>query len=385
MAKAVTLGAASGLLEDADEEEEEMEALLGGPQAASSKPLAASASLGQQRRKTRRAEEEGNTFARVLAAWNEPVGIATVAPAWLKEGVVCTEEEEECLAQLRHLASVAYSQEEPTHELQLRRYFAAVRSPAEARELPEGKDPRWKELGFQAEDPRTDFRGGGLLALQNMCFLAEAYPERTVRMLREAAPASSSGNGVAEYLFSAACINISAILVLLLGLNVTPSMSPVRSMPCPVHSVARKNFARALVAGAAAASKTPQLAGDVESSAAGVPAAEAREVLAELFSNAVFKLHAEWRVVCVRKPNATLLDFGDALSGTAVALERFLGGLAVGKDVSSPSRLFAPLELIDPAHWYTQCQNQFARCCSGAQEVACRLCAAVAQLLTEFG
>ena len=33
----------------------------------------------------------------------------------------------------------------------------------------------WTALGFQGTDPLTDFRGGGLLSLQQLAFFAENY------------------------------------------------------------------------------------------------------------------------------------------------------------------------------------------------------------------
>ncbi|CAE7270213.1 elmoB [Symbiodinium pilosum] len=69
------------------------------------------------------------------------------------------------------------------HEAYLQEYFKAAApalSPLEKdrsriERLPEGRrDHRWKELGFQDEDPRTDFRGGGLLSLKCL-FASQAY------------------------------------------------------------------------------------------------------------------------------------------------------------------------------------------------------------------
>jgi len=35
--------------------------------------------------------------------------------------------------------------------------------------------PQWQQLGFQSDDPATDFRGGGLLSLRCLVFFAEHY------------------------------------------------------------------------------------------------------------------------------------------------------------------------------------------------------------------
>jgi hypothetical protein len=33
--------------------------------------------------------------------------------------------------------------------------------------------PRWVEMGWQQKDPSSDFRGAGLIALQNLIYLAQ--------------------------------------------------------------------------------------------------------------------------------------------------------------------------------------------------------------------
>ena len=37
------------------------------------------------------------------------------------------------------------------------------------------KGPTWKEIGFQGNDPSTDVRGGGLLAMQCLEHFAEVH------------------------------------------------------------------------------------------------------------------------------------------------------------------------------------------------------------------
>jgi len=268
---------------------------------------------------------------------------------------------------LVNLASVSYDAEEPTHERELKRFFAAVRSPAEARSLPSGRDARWKELGFQTDDPRTDFRGGGFLSLQSMTWLAEAYPDQTERVLRESASKTS------EYLFAAACINIAMMIVLLLGLNSRPSMSPVRSMPSPANPFVRKRFAAVLCA---------RLQGSPDSEST---RAAAMDVLGELFASTVFKLHAEWRAVCARKPGATLLDFGEALTGTAVVLERLLGSLCAPapSGLSHLGAAFSAIEGLDPRAWSTRSWNSSVRWRASLLQGVCRFFCLLAQLIDE--
>ena len=44
-------------------------------------------------------------------------------------------------------------------------------------------NPLWKTFGFQNIDPRTDFRGGGVISLKIMIHYAQTYPENIKRML----------------------------------------------------------------------------------------------------------------------------------------------------------------------------------------------------------
>lgn len=331
-------------------------------------PAAVPVKLGVARAQSMQGLETADTLvSRVTAAWRQPIGTAAAVPEWLRRRVVVTVEEEECLAQLRRLASVTYDNEDPMHDRTLRRFFGAVRSPEEARGLAAGKDPRWKELGFQSEDPRTDFRGGGLLALQNMCYLAETYPDHVKQMLQEASGRQARDRGgtgsCSEYLFAAACVNISSMLVLLLGLNVVRGLSPVRDMPCPVNSIALKTFARTLCF--------------VVDQTEGVAASE---VLGELFSNAVMKLHAEWQTTCTLKPGATLLDFGEALASTAVALERLLDSLEPCNKGKPFQTIFSVLDFVKPRTRMTRCHNLVWRWYAALLETLCRVIAALAEL-----
>lgn len=41
---------------------------------------------------------------------------------------------------------------------------------------------KWKEIGFQSKNPRTDFRGAGHLGLLCFMYLIEYYPAEFDRM-----------------------------------------------------------------------------------------------------------------------------------------------------------------------------------------------------------
>merc|ERR1711865_714094 len=188
-----------------------------------------------------------------------------------------------------------------------------------------------------------------------MCQLAENYPDQVHDMIRDAAGKKSN------YLFAAACINVSSLVVLLLGLNTRRGLSPAKGMPCPANMMARKNFARVIAASARPGACT------------------ASEVLGELFSCVTMKLHTEWRAVCTRKPEATLLDFGEALINTATALEHLLDTLHPGDDQPIAS-VFSRLDFIMPGHWLVRSQLLLFRWISAVLEATCRLIAVVSEL-----
>jgi ELMO domain-containing protein len=39
------------------------------------------------------------------------------------------------------------------------------------------KDERWMKFGFQNQNPRTDFRGAGILGVRNLIYFAENHKE----------------------------------------------------------------------------------------------------------------------------------------------------------------------------------------------------------------
>mmetsp|Transcript_4498 Transcript_4498/g.11489 ORF Transcript_4498/g.11489 Transcript_4498/m.11489 type:complete len:299 (-) Transcript_4498:267-1163(-) len=103
---------------------------------------------------------------------------------------------------LRVLQGTHYT--DPAHEHLLREVWALL-----GRGKPyERTSAKWGDVGFQGKDPATDFRGQGLLGLQNILFLARAHKEDCLRMLEQ----HSAG-----FPFALAVINISSFLMDVLG------------------------------------------------------------------------------------------------------------------------------------------------------------------------
>lgn len=83
------------------------------------------------------------------------------------------------------------------------------------RELPPLKSELWKEMGWQGTDPSTDFRGGGLISLENLIFFAKNYPASFQRLLNK----QDGKRADWEYPFAVAGVNLSFMLVQMLDLQ----------------------------------------------------------------------------------------------------------------------------------------------------------------------
>lgn len=94
--------------------------------------------------------------------------------------------------------------------------------PGEASQL---QSERWKDMGWQGTNPATDFRGGGLISLQNLLFMASQKPElfsalmhKTKGQRAQDTPLEAGGRG-GEYPFAAAGVNFSHMLIEMLDLR----------------------------------------------------------------------------------------------------------------------------------------------------------------------
>ncbi|GAB4858020.1 hypothetical protein Ancab_015923 [Ancistrocladus abbreviatus] len=94
------------------------------------------------------------------------------------------------------------------------------------REIPPPKSELWKEMGWQGQDPSTDFRGGGFISLQNLIYFAEKYPESFQCLLHK----QDGKRAEWEYPFAVAGVNISFMLAQMLDLQTgkPSSLSGVR-------------------------------------------------------------------------------------------------------------------------------------------------------------
>lgn len=107
------------------------------------------------------------------------------------------DEERYTLHRLKKKIGVLYDQSNESHEKKLFTYYSTI-FPGES---PNKISPRWQRIGFQSNNPRTDFRGGGILSLDMMHYTAEAYPNEFRYMV--------SQSNTFGYPLSTTLINIS--------------------------------------------------------------------------------------------------------------------------------------------------------------------------------
>lgn len=110
-------------------------------------------------------------------------------------------------------SAVMFDGENPEHRAALARLWTA----AFPRDLPSdgGPSERWKDMGWQGKDPATDFRGGGVMGLDNLLGLHQHFPQAFSALLNKSRGTRAS----IEYPFAVAGVNITFALMSMLGLR----------------------------------------------------------------------------------------------------------------------------------------------------------------------
>jgi len=114
----------------------------------------------------------------------------------------------ERLVSLRSRLAISYDPTDDEHSAQLIRLGAAA---FDDQEFKENKSARWKTIGFQGEDPATDFRAGGLYALQNLLYFVHTQRPAFIRCTTDAI---SGVGGMAEHHLPWACAGINLTFTL---------------------------------------------------------------------------------------------------------------------------------------------------------------------------
>ena len=102
-------------------------------------------------------------------------------------------------------AKTPYSESNAAHEKLLMRLWDTLRP---AQRLSARKSSDWEQLGFQGDNPATDFRGMGTLGLHNLVAFATTCGLDANRLL-----ADCNRNGLRWYSFAITGINLTADLI----------------------------------------------------------------------------------------------------------------------------------------------------------------------------
>ncbi|PAA55028.1 hypothetical protein BOX15_Mlig027399g1 [Macrostomum lignano] len=103
---------------------------------------------------------------------------------------------------------VAFSNDCAEHEAKLAKLWTAL---CPGQPLSGRICKQWGDIGFQGDDPQTDFRGMGMLGLEQLLFLASRYPSQAAAVL------SQSQHPVSGFPFAVAGINIGHLVWRLLA------------------------------------------------------------------------------------------------------------------------------------------------------------------------
>ncbi|GBG87340.1 hypothetical protein CBR_g45400 [Chara braunii] len=84
---------------------------------------------------------------------------------------------------------------------------------------------QWKDMGWQGRDPSTDFRGGGFISLENLLYFANEHPRQFRRIFNK----ETGKRADWEYPFAVAGLNVTFMLVELLGLRADSKVPTTRA------------------------------------------------------------------------------------------------------------------------------------------------------------
>jgi len=98
--------------------------------------------------------------------------------------------------------AILYDTSNPEHEELLLKLWSLLK-PGE--ELRERVSYQWTEIGFQGEDPATDFRGMGILGLRQLVYFSEFRSDRALQLL------SKSNHPTKGYPFAIVGISMTAL------------------------------------------------------------------------------------------------------------------------------------------------------------------------------
>ncbi|ELT96056.1 hypothetical protein CAPTEDRAFT_156531 [Capitella teleta] len=106
------------------------------------------------------------------------------------------------ISEVESTRRIQYCSENSEHEALLSQLWSKLKPDTQ---LTARISKQWTEIGFQGDDPMTDFRGMGLLGLQNLVFFATVYTDAARQLL------SRSEHPQNGYSFAIVGINITGL------------------------------------------------------------------------------------------------------------------------------------------------------------------------------
>lgn len=124
----------------------------------------------------------------------------------LKESLVRIVQLEKLISHVIKRARVPFSKSDQDHTIALQSFWSNLHGTP----VPSVPDMKWQELGFQGSDPSTDFRGMGMLGLDQLLAFTQIAPKSAHNIWQQ------SNLGSAWFTFATVGINITALLYSLL-------------------------------------------------------------------------------------------------------------------------------------------------------------------------
>jgi len=112
------------------------------------------------------------------------------------------------MTEFQKYISIPFNDEDPTHHEELVRLWTLF-FPEDPFTL---QSSLWKKLGFQSDNPLTDFRASGFFGLKNLLFFAEKYPAKFQWLVDIQEKRSGE-----YYPFAIASFNVTMMICELLG------------------------------------------------------------------------------------------------------------------------------------------------------------------------
>lgn len=163
---------------------------------------------------------------------------------------------------------------------------------------------KWKMLGFQTNNPSTDFRGAGIFGLSNLIYYGEKYPRRFNKAIGDR---TNKEFDLSQYPFAISGLNVTMLLFELLGWGFKAKLQK-DSEPYPLY---RRNFIKLLLSQPSKTHKDLIVFDDDEPATKTSPMFSEISIFEEVYCAAFMILDEEWT-----KRKATYLEFPTILQET---------------------------------------------------------------------